>query len=48
MNLSKTLLKENDLENFVDTFTGALQTTCRKTFKILNTENKIKKEEVDG
>jgi len=43
MNLSKTVLKENDLEMFIDTFTEALQTAYRKTFKTLSTENKIKK-----
>ena len=29
--------------SFVDTFTETLQTPCRKTFKTLSTENKIKK-----
>jgi hypothetical protein len=43
MNLSKTALKENDLDKFVDTFIEALQTACRNTFKTLSTENKIKK-----
>jgi hypothetical protein len=43
MNLSKTVLKENYLEKFVDTFTEALQTACRKTFKSLSIDNKIKK-----
>ena len=41
-NLSKTVLKENDLEKFVDTFTEALETARRKTFKTLSAENKIK------
>ena len=43
MNLSKIVSKENALDMFVDTFTEALQSTCRKTFKTISTENKIKK-----
>ena len=46
MNLSKTVLKENDFETFVYTFIEALQTECRKTFKTLSTENKIKKKKL--
>jgi paraquat-inducible protein B len=43
VNLSTIALKENDLEKFIDTFTEALQSACRKTFKTISTENQTKK-----
>ena len=43
LNLSTIASKEKDLETFVDTFTEALQSACKKTFKTINTENKTKK-----
>ena len=45
MNLSTTVAKENDLEMFVHSFTEALQTACRKAFKIINTHTKTKQNE---
>ena len=42
MNVSTIASQENDLERFVETFTEALQSACRKTFKTISTENKIK------
>ena len=43
MNLSTIASQENDLKRFVETFTEALQSACRKTFKTISTENKTKK-----
>jgi hypothetical protein len=43
VNLSTIALKENYLEKFIDTFTEALQSACRKTFKTISTENQTKK-----
>jgi len=43
INLSTVALKENDMEKLVDTFTEAMQSACRKTFKIISTGNKTKK-----
>jgi beta-lactamase regulating signal transducer with metallopeptidase domain len=43
MSLSTIASKENDLEKLVDTFTAALQSACRKTFKTINAETKTKK-----
>ena len=31
------------MERFVETFTEALQSTCRKTFKTISTENRQKR-----
>jgi hypothetical protein len=42
VHLSTVASKENDLEMLVDTFTEALQSTCRKTFETISTENKTK------
>jgi len=42
MNLVTTSAKENDLERLVDSFTEAMQTACRETFKTINTQNKTK------
>ena len=42
MNLSTTTAKENDLERLVDSFTEAMQTACRETFKTISTQNKTK------
>jgi len=46
MNLSTTAAKENDLERIVDLFTEAIQKACRETFKVINTQNKKKAEEI--
>ena len=42
MNLATTAAKENDLERLVDSFTEAMQTACRETFKTISTQNKTK------
>jgi hypothetical protein len=42
MNLSTIASKETGLEMFVDTFTEALQSACRNTFKTISKENKTK------
>jgi len=39
MNLSTT---ENDLQRLVDSFTEAMETARRESFKIINTQNKTK------
>ena len=43
MNLSTIASKENDWEKLLDTFTEAMQSACRKTFKTISTGNKTKK-----
>ena len=43
LNLSTIASRENDLERFVETYTEALQSVCKKTSKIISTENKSKK-----
>jgi len=42
MNLPTTAAKENDLQRLVDSFTEAMETACRESFKIINTQNKTK------
>jgi Ni,Fe-hydrogenase maturation factor len=44
--LSTVASKENDLEKFIDAFTEALQSACRKTFKTISTENQTKKKKL--
>jgi hypothetical protein len=46
MNLSTIASKEKDLEMFVDTFTEALQTYCKKTFKTISAQKKTKKKKL--
>jgi paraquat-inducible protein B len=43
MQLSTIAPQEHDLETVVDTFTEALQSTGRKTFKTIRAENKTKR-----
>jgi phosphoribulokinase len=43
LNLATVDSKANDLEMLVDTFTAALQSARRETFKTISTENKTKK-----
>jgi hypothetical protein len=40
MNLSTIAAKENDLGRIVDSFTEAMQSACRETFKTIRTQNK--------
>jgi len=42
MNLATTAAKESHLERLVDSFTEAMQTACRESFKTINTQNKTK------
>ena len=46
MNLATTAAKENDLERSVDSFTEAMQTACRETFKTISTHNKTKQKKI--
>jgi len=43
ISLSTIALKENDTEKIVDTFTAALQSACRETFKTISAKTKTKK-----
>jgi len=42
-NISTTAAKGNDLESLVDSFIEAIQTACRESFKIINTNSKTKR-----